>query len=129
MSTELVRRRNEIITLNTYQEITGFLEACFMEDGLMTIRLSSGTLQYDFDSIEAEICNTALTGKEGSLVSILYTAIPDKPLCLVVEETKGTADASSQTASGEVGEVNPPDTTQLALDDKNWSSERRLLRT
>lgn len=129
MSTESVRMRNEITTLNPYQEITGLLEACFLEDGLMTIQLSSGTLQYDSDSIEAEICNTALTGKEGSIVSMLYTSMPDKPLCLVVEETKETVDAPRQTADGEDGEVNSPDSTQLALDDRTWSRKRRMLRT
>ena len=129
MSTELARTGDEIINLNPYEEIIGFLETCSSEDGLMTIQLSSGTLQYDSDSLEAEICSVALTGMEGNIVSILYTSIPDKPLCLVVEEPKVVADATRETAAGEDGEVNSPDTTQLALDDRAWSRKRRMLRT
>lgn len=127
MGTESWSSRKRKISLKPFQEITGHLEAYLLKDGRVTIQLSSGTIQYDSDSVEAGICGTVLAEMEGSFVSILATPILNKPLRVKVEERKDTTSRPGNTPVGEDSEEDTAGTTQLALDDPNWNHRARIV--
>jgi hypothetical protein len=86
----------EVLSLDSYQEIRGRLAQLESDDQFIYIELSSGTLRFECDSPEAEICGKQLKGNEGTFVSILRTDDPMNRIHVMIDESaaKGADPAS-----------------------------------
>lgn len=71
---------SELVTLEPYEEIVGYLEAISRDDRHLEIELSAGRLRFPSGSKEAEICWSELNDAEGLKVSILRVPIQAAPL-------------------------------------------------
>lgn len=72
--------REERVSLGPYQELVGTVVAIQRTDTSTILELSSGTIEFQASSDEADICQRLLAGREGEQVAILRTPSEDTPL-------------------------------------------------